>query len=130
TSRSATRTSSCSRQCACDGGASAARAFARAASSKPRRARSGAGTCTSATNSRSKVGEGTLVLVGTPIGNLGDLSPRAVEALRDADVIACEDTRRTRKLLSHAGVRTPTLLTVNDHSESRQVRAILARLDS
>jgi len=47
---------------------------------------------------------GALVLVGTPIGNLGDLSPRAVEALRDADVIAAEDTRRTRALLTHAGV--------------------------
>ncbi|HUF84113.1 MAG TPA: SAM-dependent methyltransferase, partial [Acidimicrobiia bacterium] len=49
--------------------------------------------------------EGALILVGTPIGNLGDLTPRAVEALRDADVIAAEDTRRTRALLSHAGVR-------------------------
>jgi 16S rRNA (cytidine1402-2'-O)-methyltransferase len=47
---------------------------------------------------------GGLVLVGTPIGNLDDLSPRAVEALRVADVIAAEDTRRTRALLSHAGV--------------------------
>ena len=48
--------------------------------------------------------EGRLVLVGTPIGNLGDLSPRAVEALRVADVIAAEDTRRTRALLTHAGI--------------------------
>jgi 16S rRNA (cytidine1402-2'-O)-methyltransferase len=47
---------------------------------------------------------GALVLVGTPIGNLGDLSPRAVEALREADVIAAEDTRRTRALLTHAGI--------------------------
>ncbi|HEY4401599.1 MAG TPA: SAM-dependent methyltransferase, partial [Acidimicrobiia bacterium] len=45
---------------------------------------------------------GALVLVGTPIGNLGDLSPRAVEELRTADVIAAEDTRRTRGLLTHA----------------------------
>jgi len=47
---------------------------------------------------------GALVLVGTPIGNLDDLSPRAVDALRSADVIAAEDTRRTRALLSHAGI--------------------------
>jgi 16S rRNA (cytidine1402-2'-O)-methyltransferase len=47
---------------------------------------------------------GRLVLVGTPIGNLDDLSPRAVDALRLADVIAAEDTRRTRALLSHAGI--------------------------
>ena len=48
-------------------------------------------------------GVGGLVVVGTPIGNLGDLSPRAAEALRDADVVACEDTRRTAPLLRHAG---------------------------
>ena len=45
-----------------------------------------------------------VVLVGTPIGNLGDLSPRAVQALTDADVIAAEDTRRTRPLLTAAGI--------------------------
>jgi 16S rRNA (cytidine1402-2'-O)-methyltransferase len=72
---------------------------------------------------------GALVIVATPIGNLGDLSPRAVEALAAADAIACEDTRRTRKLLSHAGVKAPSLLTVNDHSEARQVRAVLKRLE-
>jgi 16S rRNA (cytidine1402-2'-O)-methyltransferase len=72
---------------------------------------------------------GALVIVATPIGNLGDLTPRAVEELAKADAIACEDTRRTRKLLSHAGVKAPTLLTVNDQSESRQVRAVLARLE-
>jgi 16S rRNA (cytidine1402-2'-O)-methyltransferase len=73
---------------------------------------------------------GALVVVATPIGNLADLSPRAVEALAAADVIACEDTRRVRKLLSHAGVKTPSLLTVNDHNEAGQVRAVLKRLDA
>jgi len=69
------------------------------------------------------------VVVATPIGNLGDLSPRAVEALGAADAIACEDTRRTRKLLAHAGVKAPTLITVNDHTEARQVRSVLARIE-
>src|SRR5438132_11449487 len=72
---------------------------------------------------------GALVIVATPIGNLGDLTPRAVEALAAADAIACEDTRRTRKLLTHAGVKAPALITVNDHSEPRQVRAVLSRLE-
>ena len=67
--------------------------------------------------------------MATPIGNLGDLAPRAVEELARADAIACEDTRRTRKLLTHAGVKAPTLITVNDQSEARQVRAVLARLE-
>src|ERR1700683_5603878 len=49
-------------------------------------------------------GRGSLMLVGTPIGNLGDLSPRAVATLRSSDVIYCEDTRHSRKLLSHAGI--------------------------
>ena len=48
---------------------------------------------------------GALVLIGTPIGNLGDLSPRAVEELARADVVACEDSRRTGRLLQHAGVQ-------------------------
>ena len=72
---------------------------------------------------------GALVIVATPIGNLGDLSPRAVDALAGADAIACEDTRRIRKLLTHAGVKAPSLITVNDHTEARQVRAVLSRLE-
>ena len=71
-----------------------------------------------------------LVLVGTPIGNLGDLSPRAVEALSTADTIACEDTRRTRALLSHLGVPGGRrLLAVHDHNEAGAVRDVVARLD-
>ncbi len=71
---------------------------------------------------------GALVLIGTPIGNLGDLAPRAVEALAAADVICCEDTRRTGLLLQHAGVERRPLLTVNDHTEARVIGDVLARL--
>jgi 16S rRNA (cytidine1402-2'-O)-methyltransferase len=69
---------------------------------------------------------GRLVLVGTPIGNLGDLSPRAVDALRDADVVAAEDTRRTRALLSHAGVPGGRrLVSVHDHNERTRAVALV-----
>ena len=69
-----------------------------------------------------------LVLIGTPIGNLGDLAPRAVEELARADVVACEDTRRTGKLLQHVGVRAPRLLVVNEHTEERVVAQVIDRL--
>jgi 16S rRNA (cytidine1402-2'-O)-methyltransferase len=59
-----------------------------------------------------------LVIVGTPIGNLGDLSPRAADAFRAADVILAEDTRRTRALLTHAGIAAGgRLRAVNAHNE-------------
>ncbi len=58
------------------------------------------------------------MLVGTPIGNLGDLSPRASATLGAADVIFCEDTRRTRKLLSAAGIPAPRLLAMHQHNEA------------
>jgi 16S rRNA (cytidine1402-2'-O)-methyltransferase len=70
-----------------------------------------------------------LVLVATPIGNLGDLSPRAVETLGRADAIACEDTRRTGRLLAHAGIAPPPLIVVNEHTEARRIADIVARLD-
>ncbi len=70
-----------------------------------------------------------LVLVGTPIGNMGDLSPRAVEELATADVICCEDTRRTGRLLQHAGIERRPLLLVNDHNESARGAEVIARLD-
>jgi 16S rRNA (cytidine1402-2'-O)-methyltransferase len=73
----------------------------------------------------------SLVLVGTPIGNLGDLAPRAVEALQQAEVIACEDTRNLRKLLSAAGVSVQgkKLVVMADHNESAASRHVLALLD-
>ena len=62
---------------------------------------------------------GALVLVATPIGNLGDLSPRAVAALADAEVVCCEDTRRTRALLSAASVPAGRrLVSVHAHNEA------------
>ncbi len=59
---------------------------------------------------------GKLLIVGTPIGNLGDLSPRAIEALKAADVVLCEDTRHTRNLLAHFGIDKPTRR-FDDHTE-------------
>jgi 16S rRNA (cytidine1402-2'-O)-methyltransferase len=58
------------------------------------------------------------VVVGTPIGNLQDLSPRAAAALAAADVIFCEDTRQTRKLLAAAGIAAPRLLSMHQHNEA------------
>ena len=67
---------------------------------------------------------GTLYVVATPLGNLGDLSPRAAETLQQASVVAAEDTRRTRGLLSHLGA-SPTLLSFHAHSSERRLEALL-----
>ena len=68
-----------------------------------------------------------LILVGTPIGNLGDLSPRAAEALATADVVCCEDTRRTGRLFQLAGIqRTAKLVRVDDHTEIHASRVVIA----
>ncbi len=69
---------------------------------------------------------GALVVVGTPIGNLGDLSPRAVEALASADVVYCEDTRHSRKLLTHAGVSGVPLRSLHEHNEEDRVDEVVA----
>ena len=60
---------------------------------------------------------GSLVLVATPIGNLGDMTQRAIEALQNADVICCEDTRHSGKLLAHFGVTGKKLIVINEHTE-------------
>ncbi len=73
-------------------------------------------------------GAGTLVLVSTPIGNLGDLSPRARQALEQADVVCCEDTRRTRGLLTHAGLTGVRLLSLHGHNEMARLDTVLAHL--
>ena len=71
---------------------------------------------------------GALVLVATPIGNMGDLSPRAVEELAAADVIACEDTRRTGRLLSAVGVSGRELAVLNEHNEARVADGLVGRV--
>jgi 16S rRNA (cytidine1402-2'-O)-methyltransferase len=71
---------------------------------------------------------GRVVLVATPIGNLGDLSPRAVATMAEADVVCCEDTRRTRALLTHAGVRGATLRSLHAHNERARIPGLLAEL--
>lgn len=74
-------------------------------------------------------GRAGLVLVATPIGNLGDLAPRAAEALRTADAIACEDTRHTRKLLAAAGIEGKRLLAVHAHNELAAGPGIVALIE-
>jgi 16S rRNA (cytidine1402-2'-O)-methyltransferase len=70
---------------------------------------------------------GRLLVVGTPIGNLGDLSPRAAAALRTANLIVAEDTRLAARLLAHLDVRRPTL-SFNEHNAAARLPALLDRL--
>ncbi len=68
-----------------------------------------------------------LFVVATPLGNLEDLSPRALRTLREADLVACEDTRRTGRLLSHFGVSTP-LISFHEHNEETRAQSVLKAL--
>ncbi|AMG74079.1 16S rRNA 2'-O-ribose C1402 methyltransferase [Sphingopyxis granuli] len=70
-----------------------------------------------------------LYIVATPIGNLGDITPRAAALLARADVIAAEDTRVTAKLLSHLGLRVP-MTPYHDHSDERARAALVARMET
>ena len=70
---------------------------------------------------------GTLYVVATPIGNLGDLSPRAIDALRAVAAICAEDTRHTRQLLAHYGIEKP-LLALHEHNEGEVAGRLVARL--
>ncbi|MDR2731080.1 MAG: 16S rRNA (cytidine(1402)-2'-O)-methyltransferase [Treponema sp.] len=69
-----------------------------------------------------------LYIIGTPIGNLGDISFRAVETLKKADIVACEDTRRTLKLLTHLGIRVK-MLSCRSQNENIAAKKVLAALD-
>lgn len=69
-----------------------------------------------------------LLIVGTPIGNLDDLSPRAAEALRSASLIVCEDTRHTRKLLDHLGIRGTAVESFHEHNEDEKAERIADRI--
>lgn len=74
-----------------------------------------------------QAGSGTLHVVATPIGNLGDLSPRALETLKRVDAICAEDTRHTRQLLAHFGLERP-LLALHEHNEGDAAAPLVARL--
>ena len=70
---------------------------------------------------------GTLYIVATPIGNLGDITQRAIQILHDVDLIAAEDTRHTRKLLQHYGIDTKTV-SYHEHNEQQRSEELFARL--
>jgi 16S rRNA (cytidine1402-2'-O)-methyltransferase len=72
---------------------------------------------------------GVLYIVSTPIGNLEDITLRAVRILREVSVIACEDTRQTRKLVDHLGIRTP-MVSYHEHNEQARTAELIAKLEA
>ncbi len=72
---------------------------------------------------------GTLYIVATPIGNLEDITQRALRILSEVDLIACEDTRHTRKLLNHFGIETKTI-SYHEHNERERAEELCALLES
>ena len=79
------------------------------------------------THAGGKPGAGVLHVVATPIGNLGDLSPRAQQVLRSVAAVCAEDTRHTRQLLAHFGIERP-LLALHQHNEDAAAAPLVARL--
>jgi 16S rRNA (cytidine1402-2'-O)-methyltransferase len=77
---------------------------------------------------KGRVVSGCLVLVATPIGNLGDLSERAMETLLAASVVYCEDTRHSRTLFAARGVKTPHLVALHEHNEKAQCDEVVNRV--
>jgi 16S rRNA (cytidine1402-2'-O)-methyltransferase len=71
--------------------------------------------------------KGRLFVVGTPIGNLEDITLRAIRVLKEADLIACEDTRRTQQLLNHYQIRTPTI-SYHEHNEMTRAPELVIKL--
>jgi len=72
--------------------------------------------------------QGTLFVVATPIGNMEDITLRALRVLKEADTIACEDTRQTQKLLSHHGIDKPTV-SYHEHNEAERAAELVAKLE-
>src|SRR5512143_408491 len=72
---------------------------------------------------------GTLYIVATPIGNLEDITLRALRVLKEADLIACEDTRHTRKLLAHYSISKPTV-SYHEHNELERSAELVTKLES
>src|SRR5580700_5306023 len=72
---------------------------------------------------------GTLYLVATPIGNLEDITYRAVRTLREADLIACEDTRHTRNLLEHYSITKP-LVSYHEHNETERSAELVTKMQA
>ena len=71
---------------------------------------------------------GTLYIVATPIGNLGDITLRAIETLKNADLVLCEDTRVTQKILNHFEIKTKTL-SYHEHSDEKKIKEIKSLLE-
>ena len=71
--------------------------------------------------------DNALYIVATPIGNLGDMTPRAIDVLKQVDVIAAEDTRHSKRLMSHFGIDTP-MIPCHDHNERQQTERIVYKL--